>query len=122
MRKKPGEGKGDTEVNKTIKRRITRCVILLAAIVAVVFVSGLIRSFIRAETTAVKIESNAEYFSGTTNMGAAEITRTSANTVYGVIDFTLTVFIWLLAVLLAYNGAFAVYKYFKAKEKKNEKS
>jgi hypothetical protein len=109
-------------VNKVIKRRITRCVILLAAIVAVIFVSGIIRSYIRAETTAVKIEKTTEYFRGDTDMGAVEIVRSSTNTVYGVIDFILTALIWLLAVLFVCNGGFAVYKYFKAKEKKNEKS
>jgi hypothetical protein len=97
-------------------------VLFLAAIIATVSASGITKSFIQAETAAVKIEANAEYFSGAQNMRTMEVTRASSNTFLGIADFILTALVWLLVILLAYNGGLAVYKYFKLKEKKNEES
>jgi hypothetical protein len=94
----------------------------LAAITAVIFASGVIRSFARAETAAAKIERNAAYFGGAAGMGTVEVTQASSNALYDALDFILTAVTWLLGILFAYNGGFAAYEYFKAKEKKNEKS
>jgi hypothetical protein len=108
-------------MRKTVKRNLTRCVIFLAVIIVTMSVSGIINSFVRAETTAVKIETNEEYFSGAMDMRTVEVTRASSNTLLGVVDFILTHIAGVSIFLFMYNGGLAVYKYFKIKEKKNEK-
>jgi hypothetical protein len=109
-------------MNKIIKRKLTRCVILLAAIIAVMFASGITRSFIQAETSVLKIEKNAGYFSGDTDMGTVEVTRVSLNAMLDAVNFFLTALTWLLVILFVYNGSIAVYITFNAKEKKHEKN
>jgi hypothetical protein len=83
-------------------------------------VSGIVRSFIWAETTAIRIDTNAEYFSGSTDMRNVEITQASSHVLLYIADSILIAFAGLLIFLFAYNGGFAVYEYFKVKEKKNE--
>ncbi|MDR0583191.1 MAG: hypothetical protein LBG57_02420 [Treponema sp.] len=95
-----------------------RCVILLAALTVTLAASGVIKPFIRAEAAAFKIETNAGYFSGSTDMQTVEVTRSLSNTLLGITDFILTALAALWIILFAYNGISAVYKYFKSKEKR----
>jgi hypothetical protein len=87
-------------------------VILLAGIIAL----GITKAIIRAEITAFKIKINADYFSGSADMGTVEVTRTSSNALYGTLDFIMC----LLIFCFVYTGAVAAYKYFQDKEKKDE--
>jgi hypothetical protein len=118
MREEHGEGES---MNRTIKQRLTKCVIFLSAIIIVIFASGIIRSFIQAETAAARIERNTVYFGGAMDMGTAEVTQVSSNALYNALDFILTAITWLLIILFGYNGSFAAYKYFKVRRRKNEK-
>jgi ABC-type antimicrobial peptide transport system permease subunit len=108
-------------MKEIIKQRLTRCVILSITIIAMMFASGIVRYFIQAQTVGIKTETNAGYFNGTVDMGTVEITRASSNTLYGIVNFILTASICVLVIIFMYNGSFIVYKYFKNREKKDEK-
>jgi hypothetical protein len=98
-------------MNKAIKRRLIKQVLPLAAIIIALAACHVTRSFIRAETTAVKTGKNEEYFSGQADMGAVEITRASSNAIYAAADFILTALIGALLIIFVCYGGFAVYKY-----------
>jgi hypothetical protein len=108
------------EMNKIIKRRMTRCVMLLASIVIMMFVSTVFRSFVRVETTEVRAARSAEYFSGDADIGSVEFTRASSNALYDVLDITLTAYIWLLVILFVCSVGLVVCAYFRRGEKNEE--
>jgi hypothetical protein len=107
-------------MNKNMKRRLTRCAVFLAAIIVTLPASGIVSSFVQAETTAVRIDTNAEYFSGGTDMRTVELTRASSNAFLGIAHFILTALAVLWITLFVYNGFLAVYEYITVEEKKNE--
>jgi hypothetical protein len=108
-------------MNKRIKRRLRRCGIFLAVLIVTVPIFGIAGSIIRAETTAVKIDANADYFGGSTGMRSVEVAQASSNAVTGIADFIFTALTGLWIFLFAYNGGIAVYEYIKWKEKEHEK-
>ena len=105
-----------------MKRSLKRASIFFVFAALVFFASVVVKAIARAEINAVKIENNAEYFSGRSGMGAVEITRASLNSLHGAVTIGLTFLLWLFIILALYNGGYAVYHYFLTEEKKkNEK-
>jgi chromate transport protein ChrA len=109
-------------MNKAIKKTLKRAVLFLILSVFMGSISLIAKSVMEAEITGIKIDAAAMYFNGTTKMGSAEITRNSVNTIYGLVNFFLTLLTVLCIAIFLYNGFLAVYKYLKSKEKiENEK-
>jgi hypothetical protein len=105
-------------MKKSIRRRLIRSAVFLAAVIVTASASRIAGSFIQAETAAAKTEADAGYFGGTGTMQAAEVARASSNALLDTADFVLTALTRLSGILFAYNGGSAVYEYLKFKEKK----
>jgi hypothetical protein len=94
----------------------------MVAIIITIFASGIMKSFIQAETAAAKTEVNAGYFGGAHTMQAVEVARASSNTLVDIADSVCIALVGVSIVLFVYNGSLAVYEYLKFKEKKDEES
>jgi hypothetical protein len=103
-----------------VKRRLARCALALFAAIAAGIARNIAVQAALAGTAAARAERGADYFSGSVDLGAVEISRASSGALADTVDTVFTVIAGALVFVFLCNGLMAGIEYLKWKEKNSD--